>query len=88
MKDKEKKTNFLSAGQIVLKEDLGFNYSTLVERKFRDDTEIIDFADDCSEFPEDIVEKYGEIEKGDGMAGREWGGIIRKHKDEILGYKG
>lgn len=54
MKDKEKKTNFLSAGQTVLKEDLGFNYSTLVERKFRDDTEIIDFADDCSELPEDM----------------------------------
>lgn len=45
MKDEEKKTNFLTAGEIVLKEDLGFNYTTPVERMFREDTEIIHFTD-------------------------------------------
>lgn len=48
MKDEEKKTNFLRAGEIVLKEDLRFNYNTPVERMFREDTDIIHFADKCS----------------------------------------
>ena len=45
MKVEENKTNFLRAGKTVLKEDLGFNCSTWVERMFRDNTEITDLGD-------------------------------------------